>query len=75
LAHASHWNTEKSLFLNFKNRDRKVKESWASRVQWELTRMIYPGYSPPYFVDDTGVAQDLIDGKSGYDQVACHTIK
>ena len=60
---------------NFGNTHTKVKESWARGVQWELTRMKYTGYTPPYFGDYTGVVQDLIDGKSGYDQVSGYTIK
>ena len=74
LAHASHWELRKNNW-NFGNTHTKVKESWARGVEWELTRMKYTGYTPPYFGDYTGVVQDLIDGKSGYDQVSGYTIK
>lgn len=73
LAHASHWELRKNNWNN--NTPTKVKESWARGVQWELTRMKYTGYIPPYFGDYTGVVQDLIDVKSGYDQVSGYTIK
>lgn len=74
LAHASHWELRKNNW-NDNNLESKVKESWARGVQWELTRMVYPSYQPFYFGDYTGVVQDLIDGKSGYDQVENYTIK
>lgn len=72
LAHASHWNMDRS---DFNDTETKVKESWARGVQWELTRMTYTGYRPSYFGDYTGVIQDMIDGVSGYDQVSGYTIK
>lgn len=74
LAHASHWELRRGKW-NDNNLPKKVKESWARGVQWELTRMKYEGYVPPYFGDYTGIVQDLIDGKSGYDQVSGYTIK
>ena len=84
LAHASHWNMWRKG-EDFDNSDKIVKESWARGVQWELTRMVYPGYVPSYWRekagDDepfyyyTGVVQDMIDGKSGYDQVSNYTIR
>ena len=60
LAHASHWHMDNTVYNNTED---KVKESWARGVQWELTRMIYPGYTggatrrPEY----TQVVVDLID--------------
>lgn len=60
LAHASHWNMDRS---DFNDSETKVKESWARGVQWELTRMIYPTYRggatirPNY----TQVVVDMID--------------
>ncbi len=39
-------------------------------MPWELTRMVYTGYIPPYFTNYTGVVQDMIDGAEGYDQVS-----
>lgn len=61
LAHASHWDMSRS---NFDNSDPVVKESWASGVEWELTRMVYPFYYRPYSrFRYTGVVQDMIDGK------------
>ena len=60
LAHASHWDLKRS---DFDDSERIVKESWARGVQWELTRMIYSGYSPSYSrLRYTGVVQDMIDG-------------
>jgi hypothetical protein len=91
LAHASHWNTEKSLFLNFNSIDSKVKESWARGVQWELSRMVYPDYlgGQRSTGDYTLVVSDIIDddfittqpnNNQGYyndsrDQVSGYTIK
>lgn len=72
LAHASHWNMYRS---RFDNSDKIVKESWARGVQRELTRMVYSSYSPSYFGNYTGVVQDMIDGKSGYDQVSGYSIR
>lgn len=36
-------------------------ESWASGVQVELTRMVYPNYTRNYFGNYSGVVEDLID--------------
>ena len=58
-------------------------ESWAMGVERELTRMVYPNYNPtcwraihgePYSYY-TGVVKDMIDGRSGYDQVSGYTIR
>ena len=56
---------------NFNASERIVKESWARGVEWELTRMVYPSYSPTYSrLRYTGVVEDMIDGlktrNSGY---------
>ena len=60
LAHASHWGMGSG---DFNDTDPIVKESWASGVQWELSRMIYAGYTRDYSrLDYTGVVQDMIDG-------------
>jgi hypothetical protein len=59
----------------FRNSSTIVAESWASGVEWELTRMIYSNYEPDYFSDYTGVVEDMIDGISGYDQVSGYTIR
>lgn len=72
LAHASHWNMNRS---SYNNSSTIVAESWARGVQWELTKMVYSGYTPPYFTDYTGVVQDMIDGTSGYDQVSGYNIR
>jgi hypothetical protein len=84
LAHASHWNMWRDG-EDFNNSEKIVKESWASGVEWEITRMVYPSYSPGYgrkkggssdpFFNYTGIVQDLIDGVSGYDQVEGYTIR
>ncbi|ADV50720.1 hypothetical protein Celal_3456 [Cellulophaga algicola DSM 14237] len=72
LAHASHWNMDRS---GYNGADDYVVESWARGVQWELTRMVYSGYQPPYFNEYTGVVQDMIDGISGVDQVSGYSIR
>lgn len=60
LAHASHWNMDRS---GYNNSDLIVAESWARGVQWELTRMVYPLYEPVYGRRSySGVVQDMIDG-------------
>ncbi|MGC6479426.1 MAG: hypothetical protein ACON42_03505 [Flavobacteriaceae bacterium] len=60
LAHASHWNMDRS---EFDNSSPIVKESWARGVEWELTRIVYPTYSPDYSrLRYTGVVEDMIDG-------------
>nr|WP_314838426.1 hypothetical protein [uncultured Flavobacterium sp.] len=74
LAHASHWELRKNNW-NDNNLEDKVKESWARGVQWELTRMVHNTYTPSYFGNYSGIVQDLIDGRSGYDQVENYTIK
>lgn len=72
LAHASHWNMDRS---GYNGTDDYVVESWARGVQWELTRMVYSGYQPPYFSEYTGVVHDMIDGISGVDQVSGYSIR
>ena len=65
LAHASHWNLQRN---DFDPSETRVKESWARGVQWELTRMTYPGYRggatirPNY----TQLVVDMIDRPSDY---------
>ena len=60
LAHASHYNMSR---WHFKNGEEVVKESWATGVEWELTRMIYTAHTPGYSrLRYTGIVQDLIDG-------------
>jgi len=78
LAHASHWNMDRS---NYNKASTIVVESWARGVQWELTRMVYSNYRPPYFTDYTGVVEDMVDGigigitRPSYDQVSGYTIR
>ena len=72
IAHASHWNMD---VLAYFTSDDIVAESWAKGVQWQLTRMIYPGYYAQYFENYTGVVQDMIDERSGHDQVSGYTIR
>ena len=63
LAHASHWNMWRKG-NDFDNSDKIVKESWASGVEWSLTRMTYPTYERGYGrARYTGIVEDLIDGK------------
>ncbi len=60
MAHASHWSMDS---WHYKHCDNIVAESWARGVQRELTRMIYPNYSPIYSRKRyTGIVQDMIDG-------------
>lgn len=65
LAHASHWNMDRS---DFKDTESKVKESWATGVQWELTRMIYSNYrgGSTYRPKYTQVVVDMIDLPSSF---------
>ncbi len=61
LAHASHWRMSRH---DFNNGMFKVLESWATGVQWELTRMKYRRYlgierSTGFY---TSVVADMIDG-------------
>ena len=81
LAHASHWSMDQN---NYNNGDDIVVESWARGVQWELTRMTYAGYRPPYwraatnglpFSNYTGVVEDMRDGLLDYDQVQGYTAR
>ncbi|PCI31130.1 MAG: hypothetical protein COB60_12680 [Flavobacteriaceae bacterium] len=66
LAHASHWNMDKS---DFNDTESKVKESWARGVEWELTRMEYFGYrgGSTYMPKYTQVVVDMIDLPSELD--------
>ncbi len=82
LAHASHWAMDEVNYENmcdggvvFCSGDLKVAESWAVGVEWELTRMVYPDYIPGYSGNYTGVVEDMIDGRQGYDQVEGYTIR
>ena len=78
LAHASHWELRKwNWWKRWWNQGpaTKVKESWATGVQWELTRMKYPEYKAYYVNKYTGIVQDMIDGIDGYDKVSGYTIR
>lgn len=68
LAHASHWamsDKEGCKHKHFLNAETKMVESWASGVQWALTKMIYTSYkgrnystkNPNY----TNIVIDLVD--------------
>ncbi len=61
LAHASHYHMS---HWQFRNSEDVVIESWATGVDWELTRMVYTDYEPNYYsrLRYTGIVQDLIDG-------------
>ena len=61
LAHASHWELRKNNWGD-KQTSKKVKETWASGLQWELTRLKYPKYERGYSSSYTGLVKDLIDG-------------
>ena len=64
LAHASHWELRRGKW-NDNNLSKKVKESWATGVQWELTRVVYPKYKgrrwSTRLKDYTLVVTDMID--------------
>lgn len=62
LAHASHWELRRGKW-NDNNLPKKVKESWATGVQWELTKMVYPDYKGRWRStgDYTLVVSDMID--------------
>jgi hypothetical protein len=54
-------------YAEFYNIDDKVKESWATGIQWELTRMYYLNYqgrfwSPTKSPEYTLVVTDMTDG-------------
>lgn len=67
LAHASHWNMSDQIvgpyYTKFGASDLNLVESWATGVQWVLTRMEYPTYfgringSKNY----TNIVMDMID--------------
>ena len=62
LAHASHYNMSHWHFKNTPDHEKRINESWARGVQWELTRMKYLNYlggtaSKVY----TQVVVDMID--------------
>ena len=66
LAHAVHWSMDTDLYNEYDalGIDRIVKESWASGVQWVLTKMVYPNYVNDNYIRClyTGVVEDMIDG-------------
>jgi len=77
LAHASHSNMGGR---DYRNTERKVKESWARGVQWDITNMIYNNSYYVYYnlPNYTLVVKDMIDSDNyttGYDQVNGYTIK
>jgi len=63
LAHASHWRMDKN---SYKNSIDKIVESWARRVEWQLTRMVYPDYlgRAPNPGAYTLIVADMIDGSA-----------
>ena len=62
LAHASHYNMSHWHFKNTPDHEKRIKESWAAGVQWELTRMKYLNY-PGGLISKlyTQVVVDMID--------------
>ncbi len=72
LAHASHWDMNRSSFDDSESR---IKESWAAGVEWDLTRLVYPNYSRGYNNKYTGVVVDMIDGIGGTDLVSGYSIR
>ncbi len=68
LAHTSHWNIDRSLYNEVGSEaiESIVIESWATGVQWSLTKMAYSDYD---INNDfysrccyTGIVRDMIDG-------------
>lgn len=64
LAHAAHWdNSNASLALSAPT----ASESWATGVEWALTKMVYPNYGGVFWganTDYRNVVIDLIDDSS-----------
>ena len=78
LAHVAHWDSGRT---DYRNTDRKVKESWAMGVAQELTLLTYSScdLNEEWSHNNrdsnyTGVVEDMIDGISGYDKVTGYTI-
>jgi hypothetical protein len=77
LAHASHWNMSSqiagSYYTKFGASDLNLVESWATGVQWVLTKMEYPDYYGRIngSKDYTNIVMDMIDnpGEVFYQQV------
>ena len=67
LAHASHWNMNRSSFRDIPANEARVKESWARGVEWELTRMVYSNYRAPEIRPKyTLVVMDMIDSDNRF---------
>jgi hypothetical protein len=64
LAHASHYAMVGNV--HFLITSDHVRESWANGVEWELTRMVYPGYQGTNVLNNrsTHVVMDMIDTRS-----------
>ncbi|WP_278995805.1 hypothetical protein [Alistipes finegoldii] len=71
LSHAAHWRMivkepDTKRYRDYHNAEDKMVESWATGVQWYLTRMVYTGYrgrsqgTPNY----TNVVIDLVDSRA-----------
>ncbi len=58
IAHAAHWNANRSVYGNSSS---LVKESWAVGVQNVLTQMTYSGYKRGYSGFYTSVVEDMMD--------------
>lgn len=67
LAHAAHWNMNRSGFRDIPDNEARVKESWARGVEWELTRMVYPNFRAPEIRPKyTLVVMDMIDSDNRF---------
>lgn len=71
LAHAAHWRMiveepGTNRYRDYHNAEDKMVQSWATGVQWYLTKMVYPSYrgrqndNP----DCTNVVIDLVDSRA-----------
>ena len=67
LAHAAHWNLvikddDSNRNKNYNNAEDSMCESWATGLQWYLTKDVYASYLGKYpFGEYTNVVMDLID--------------
>ena len=71
LAHAAHWRMivkepGTNRYRDYHNAEDKMTESWATGVQWYLTRMVYPKYRgrPQGTPNYTNVVIDLVDSQA-----------
>lgn len=71
LSHAAHWRMivkepDTKRYRDYHDAETKMIESWATGVQWYLTRMVYTGYRgrPQGTPNYTNVVVDLVDSRA-----------